>query len=38
MDNYNSKAKITLIKFESRASIKIRDSFYTFRLWGGKTN
>jgi hypothetical protein len=29
MDNYQSKAKITSIKATSRASIKIRDNFYT---------
>lgn len=31
--NYVPKAIPKTIKFESRASIKIRDSFYTFRLW-----
>lgn len=30
MDNYIPKAKPTVIKFSSRASIKIKDSFYTF--------
>lgn len=30
MDNYIPKAKPTTIKFCSRASVKIRDSFYTF--------
>lgn len=29
MDNYQSKAKIISIKATSRASIKIRDNFYT---------
>ena len=27
--NYISKAKTTIIKFESRASIKVKDNFYT---------
>lgn len=30
MDNYISKAYPKTIKFSSRASIKIKDSFYTF--------
>ena len=29
MPEYNPKAKITTIKFNSRASIKVKDSFYT---------
>ena len=29
MDNYVSKAIPTIIKFSSRASIKLKDSFYT---------
>ena len=28
--NYIPKAKPVLIKFDSRASVKIKDSFYTF--------
>lgn len=30
MSDYVSKAKISILKFSSRASIKIKDSFYTF--------
>jgi hypothetical protein len=30
MSEYISKAKTTVIKFNSRASVKIKDSFYTF--------
>lgn len=30
MGEYISKAKTTIIKFNSRASVKIKDSFYTF--------
>lgn len=30
MDNYISKAKPTVIKFNSRASVNIRDAWYTF--------
>lgn len=30
MDDYISKAETTVIKFTSRASIKICDSFFTF--------
>lgn len=30
MENYVPSAKTTIIKFNSRASIKIKDSFYTF--------
>ena len=30
MDNYILKAKPTIIKFNSRASVNIKDSWYTF--------
>lgn len=30
MDNYIPKARTKIIKFNSRASVKIKDSFYTF--------
>lgn len=38
MDNYISKAKPTVIKFNSRASVNIRDAWYTFEYRRRKTN
>ena len=37
MQDYESKAKITTIRATSRASIKIRDNFYTFEYGEERT-